>query len=140
MIEEHDQPSAKQILSIVAQFIRTEVVPRLQGQTQFHAVVAANSIDIVIRELAFSGETLESETERLRQLLGRDGDWAELNAELCQAIAADEMNIATPGLIQHLKVTTMDRLKVDQPKYAAYRRELDTENAAKAARARRNPS
>jgi hypothetical protein len=34
------------------------------------------------------------------------------------------MDLSTPGLPEHLWQTTMDKLAVDQPGYAAYKREL----------------
>jgi hypothetical protein len=36
------------------------------------------------------------------------------------------MGFETPGLTDHLWRATMDKLAVDQPNYASYRRERDT--------------
>jgi len=33
--------------------------------------------------------------------------------------------LRTPGLSEHLWQTTMDKLAVDQPNYASYKRELE---------------
>ena len=43
------------------------------------------------------------------------------------AVAEDEINLATSGLAEHLWQTTMDKLAVDQPNYASYKRELSRE-------------
>ena len=59
------------------------------------------------------------------RLLGRDGDLATLNAQLCREIGADRLDDTTPGLIAGLRAATMARLAVDQPGYATYRRRLD---------------
>ncbi|MEY9725580.1 hypothetical protein ABIA07_001481 [Bradyrhizobium yuanmingense] len=48
----------------------------------------------------------------------------ELNRVLAHRIASGEMDLATPGLAEHLWATTMDKLAVDQPNYASYKREL----------------
>ena len=62
--------------------------------------------------------------ERLRGLLGIDGSVAELNRVLADRIASGELDLATSGLAEHLWATTMDKLAVDQPNYASYKREL----------------
>jgi hypothetical protein len=36
------------------------------------------------------------------------------------------VGLQTPGLADHLWQTTMDKLAVDQPNYAAYKREMGT--------------
>jgi hypothetical protein len=53
-----------------------------------------------------------------------DGSLLELNRVLAGKIARGEMDLQTPGLFEHLWQTTMDKLAVDQPNYASYRREL----------------
>ena len=58
------------------------------------------------------------------QLLGLQGSLPELNRALAGKIAAGEFGLQTPGLSEHLWRTTMDKLAVDQPNYAAYKREL----------------
>ncbi|MEX7051181.1 DUF6285 domain-containing protein [Pseudomonas aeruginosa] len=41
-------------------------------------------------------------------------------------MASGEVDLTTPGLTEHLWQTTMDKLAVDQPNYASYKRELET--------------
>ena len=48
----------------------------------------------------------------------------ELNRALADKIASGEMDLQTLGLADHLWQTTMDKLAIDQPTYAAYKREL----------------
>jgi hypothetical protein len=43
---------------------------------------------------------------------------------LAGKIASGEADLRTPGLAEHLWQTTLAKLAVDQPNYAAYRREL----------------
>ncbi|MGA7480334.1 MAG: DUF6285 domain-containing protein, partial [Bradyrhizobium sp.] len=71
-----------------------------------------------------------AEGERLRRLLAMQGSLFELNRALADKIAKGEVNLQTPGLAEHLWATTMDKLAVDQPAYAAYRRELERSKAA----------
>jgi hypothetical protein len=67
-----------------------------------------------------------AEAARLSQLLGLQGSLIELNRALAGKIASGELDLQTPGLSEHLWQTTMDKLAVDQPNYAAYKRELGT--------------
>ena len=57
-------------------------------------------------------------------MLGTDGSLIELNRALSDKIAKGEVDLQTPGLAEHLWQTTMDKLAVDQPNYASYKREL----------------
>jgi Domain of unknown function (DUF6285) len=52
------------------------------------------------------------------------GSLGELNRTLADRIAKGELDLRTPGLAEHLWQTTMDKLAVDQPNYASYKREL----------------
>ena len=65
----------------------------------------------------------------MTQLLGTQGSLGELNRALAERIASGEADLQTPGLAEHLWQTTMDKLAVDQPNYAAYRREMEREVA-----------
>ena len=47
-----------------------------------------------------------------------DSDLAELNRDLCDRIRSGEMTPETPGLLAHLKTTTMAQVEVDQPRYS----------------------
>jgi hypothetical protein len=84
----------------------------------------------VTRQLTLATVSDAAEAERLRKLLAMPGSLFELNRALADAIAKGELDLETPGLAEHLWQTTMDKLAVDQPTYAAYRRELEKSKAA----------
>jgi hypothetical protein len=64
------------------------------------------------------------ERARLQALLGRsDDDLKGLNEALCERLAQGEVTLQTAGLGEHLWQTTLDKMGVDQPAYAAYRLE-----------------
>ena len=117
-----DTPTPDQLLVAVAAFLREQAMPQLQGQASFHARVAANALDIVRRQLALAPAAEAAEAQRLRELLQADGSQAELNALLCARIASGELGLHTPALVEHLWRVTLDKLAVDQPGYASYRR------------------
>ncbi len=120
-----DQPSAAALVTAIAAFIRGQALPQLDAHAAYHARVAANALDIVRRELERGPAAAEAERARLAALLDRDDTLDALNRSLCMAIEAGTMDAATPGLAQHLWATTLDKLAIDQPNYASYRRTLE---------------
>lgn len=122
-----DEPTPVELIQAVAGFLRADVAPHLSGHAAFKLRVALNALDLVARQLTLEAGSDAAELERLSKLLGRDGSLRELNRALSARIASGEMDAATPGLVDHLWQTTLDKLAVDQPNYAAYRRERGTE-------------
>lgn len=120
-----DPPHSEDLLEQVAAFLRTEVLPQLSGALAFHVRVAANAVDLARREVQLAPASDAAERARLTALLGMDGDLATLNAALCDRIRAREIDLATPGLVDHLRRSMLAKLAVDQPNYSAYRRALE---------------
>lgn len=112
-----DPPSAADLLAAVAAFLRDTAAPQLEGHAAFEARVAASAVDTVRRELG--ADTDAAERARLAALTGEDGDLATLTRRLAEMIAAGEVGLETPGLVDHLWQTTNDKLAIDQPKFAA---------------------
>ena len=119
-----DEPTPTELIKAVADFLRTEITPAIKGHNAFKLRVGINAIDLVTRQLALEGPSDAAEAVRLKALLGIDGSVMELNRALAEKIAKGEIDLDTPGLKEHLWQTTMDKLAVDQPNYAAYKREL----------------
>lgn len=119
-----DQPSMLELVSAVRDFIEQRAMPELKGHTAFHARVAANALSIVARELHQGGPSGEAEQERLKKLLGRDGALMELNRELCKRIRDGAITLETPGVAEHLTITTRDKVAIDQPNYSGLKRLL----------------
>ncbi|HEX7758407.1 MAG TPA: DUF6285 domain-containing protein [Caulobacteraceae bacterium] len=119
-----DQPTPSEVIGAVAAFLKTVVTAETSGATSFQARVAANALEMMRRQLDLAPAADAAEQERLTGLLGHDGDLLALNAELSRRIAAGEMDLTTPGLSDHLWTTTLAKLAVDQPTYAAYRASL----------------
>jgi hypothetical protein len=117
-----DRPSAIELLQAVRSFIQDQAIPRLEGRAAFHARIAVNALAIVERGLDLGPAQDTAERERLEALLGRAGSLGELNRELCRRIRAGDLALDAPGLAEHLRETTLAKLAVDQPRYAAYRR------------------
>jgi Domain of unknown function (DUF6285) len=106
--------------------LRNEIAPALSGHNAFKLRVAINALELVTRQLALEqGGDIIAEAARLTQLLDMRGSLIELNRALAERIARGEADLQTPGVSDHLWQTTMDKLAVDQPNYASYKRELE---------------
>ena len=121
-----DEPTPTELIKAVADFLRTEIAPAIKGHNAFKLRVGINALDLVTRQLALQGPSETAEAARLKALLGIDGSVMELNRALAEKIASGEVDLNTPGLKEHLWQTTMDKLAVDQPNYASYKREQGT--------------
>src|SRR5580658_1015215 len=97
-----DQPSMRELVEAVRNFLETRAMPELKGHTAFHARVAANALAIVVRQLDTGESSGDEERSRLKLLLGHDGTLEELNRDLCGRIRSGEFNLATRGLADHL--------------------------------------
>lgn len=122
-----DEPTPIELLNAVAEFLRNDIAPKISGAAAFKLRVATNAIDLVVRQLELSEPRAGDELKRLVKLLGENGSLIDLNGKLAESIATGALDLRTPGLADHLWQTTMDKLAVDQPNYASYRRELERE-------------
>ncbi|VIO72223.1 hypothetical protein CI1B_38670 [Bradyrhizobium ivorense] len=121
-----DEPTTTELIKAVADFLRSEITPVIKGHNAFKLRVGINALDLVTRQLALAESSDAAEVARLKQLLGADGTLMELNRTLSDKIASGEVDLTTPGLPEHLWQTTLDKLAVDQPNYASYKRESGT--------------
>jgi hypothetical protein len=123
-----DEPTPTELIKAVVDFLRAEIAPVTGGHNAFKLRVSINALDLVTRQLALEQAGDVAEAARLTKLLGVEGTLDELNRALAERIAKGEADLLTPGLADHLWQTTMDKLAVDQPNYAAYKRELNERN------------
>src|ERR1700688_1913669 len=119
-----DEPTPPELIKGVPDFLRNDIAPAISGHNAFKLRVSINALDLVTRQLALEQGSDAAEDARLSQLLGMQGSLGELNRVLADRIATGKLDLQTPGLADHLWQTTMDKLAVDQPNYASYRREL----------------
>ena len=120
-----DEPTIKELIAAVAEFLRDDIAPQIAGNhSAFKLRVAINALDLVTRELTLSGDSDAAEQARLAQLMGVQGTLKDLNRALSDDIASGEISLSSPGVADHLWKTTMEKLAVDQPNYASYQEEL----------------
>ncbi len=112
-----DRPTAAELVEAVREFLADDVAPNVEGQLAFHTRVAINALAIVERTMAQGGAMDAAELARLRELLGQDGDLAELNGALSRAIRAGEMDGKRGALLEHLRQTAQDKIALANPRY-----------------------
>jgi hypothetical protein len=118
-----DEPTPIELTKAVADFLRNDITPMISGHNAFKLRVAINALELVVRQLTQEEGSNGTEADRLAKLLGMRGSLFEQNCALAEKIANGEIDLATPGLSEHLWQTTLAKLAVDQPNYASYKRE-----------------
>lgn len=124
-----DHPTSLELINAVAQFLNTELAPTLSDpHLKFRALVAANVLNIVARELELSDAQLRAERERLNELLSENASGENLRAdvermtrELSQKIRAGEADEGAfhNAVFAHVEQTVIEKLQVTNPKYSA---------------------
>ncbi len=125
-----DRPTAVELLTSVREFIEQDVMPGLEGRKRFHALVSANVLAIVARELAGEETMLVAEWGRLRELLHSDDAEPSrlddlkagvdaLTRRLCDRIRAGDADAGPFGdaVRAHVRATVVDKLRIANPKY-----------------------
>jgi hypothetical protein len=113
-----DMPSTDELITGVRDFLRDEVASKLPGRDGYLARVAANSLDIVLRELEFGLDAEAWERQALYGLLGRkDGTAADMRAILCTKIRERSIDLKRPDLLAYLRDSVLAQVLIDQPSY-----------------------
>ena len=119
-----DGPHGPELVQTVARLLRDTLRPQLPPEAAFQARVAANALELAVREWQQAPAAEAAAQARLQALLGQDGPPAALEAELCRRIADGRLRSDDPALQAHLWAGTLQRLAIDQPSYAPYRDEI----------------
>ena len=136
-----DQPTDRELIAAVANFLQTEVAPTLTDhRLKFRALVAANVLTIVNRELDFGDAQLQAEHERLQELFtlanlppsprgrgaGGEGDAdqnraavATMTQDLAHRIRAGDADEGAfhDAVFAHVEQTVIEKLQIANPKY-----------------------
>jgi hypothetical protein len=108
----------------VRDFLRDCVMKKVEGRDKFLARVAANSLDIVTRELALAPRHLQGELNRLRKMFSSNQDLSALRERLVKAIREKEFSLANNELQLHLRTTVVNQIAIDQPNYSGLKKAI----------------
>ena len=126
-----DRPTALELLAAVRGFLE-ELGAGLEGRRRFHALVAANVLQIVERELRGEEEQLARQWDRLAALLGVDASSKplalsalrtavrELETRLAERIRAGDADAGelADRVRAHVRTTVVEKLAVANPRFA----------------------
>ena len=110
-------PRTDELLRGVRDFLRKEASEELKGRNLFLARVAANALDIAMRELELGADAAAWEQRQLATLLGRPDDVSELRAALCKLIRAGDIALGDKDLQAYLRDSVTAQVLIDQPNY-----------------------
>jgi len=110
-------PSAPILLTAAVKYLEQELLPTLTGYHRFQTRVTANVLNIVRRELELREAQSAAERERLRTLVGHDGDVEGLSAELSESIRRGAIDLNDANLRSHLRQSLADALAINNPKW-----------------------
>lgn len=105
------RPTAAELVAAVAEFLDAEVRPVTTGAVNFHALVAANALRIVEREL------LDRDADAPRAALTALGYPDE--ATLAAAIRAGDLDARSKEVMRSLRELVRHRLAIAHPGYDA---------------------
>jgi len=115
-----NMPGSDELLTSVRDLLRGDVMAETTGRTNFLARVGANSLDIVLRELAHGPANRARQHADLETLLDQSGDFETLQWTLVRALRAGDMALDQPGLANYLRQSVALQVAIDQPKYSGY--------------------
>jgi hypothetical protein len=111
-----DRPSAIELLAVTTGFLRREVLGEIDGRIGFHVRVAANVLDIVVRELRFSPGHEAVDTAGLARILGRQASISEMLKTLAQGIRRGDFD-GDKDVSEFLAASTLRKLSISNPGY-----------------------
>ena len=106
-----------ELLTALTDWNRENVLPGLAGHDKFQSRVAGNALGIMQRHEDW-GDRFANAQQRRLAAIGYD------HGQLCRALSEGALDITTPGLWDHLRLSALERLSIDQPRYAGLKTAL----------------
>jgi len=117
-----DIPRTDELLVSVRDFLRNDVMDETTGRTNFLSRVAANSLDIILRELSLGPTHQGRELGRLQALFQSDQDLDALRWRLVLGLRDKQMSLDNEALQNHLRQTVVNQIAIDQPNYSGFKK------------------
>jgi hypothetical protein len=107
------------LLAIVREFLETDILrdPALSDEKRFNLRVAVNLLATAEREVRFGPAANLAEEDRLTAFVGAEGSLEDKTRRLARAIREGALAGDSPRLLDHLRRTTADALRINNPKW-----------------------
>ncbi|HVS12658.1 MAG TPA: phosphotransferase family protein [Thermoanaerobaculia bacterium] len=117
-----ERPTALELVESARAFLLEELRPELDDRRAFEALVAANALGIVARELELGPVHDGLERAGTIELLGGGPELAgrstaELARALVRAVRSGALDARDPRLLEHLRRSADRKLSIDNPRY-----------------------
>lgn len=112
------QTHADELLLAVGTFLRSDLLPQLEGFSAYTTRVAANSLAIVAREIQLRPE-LDRLDAKAADAYGMQPDDGPVTRQLALKLRDGELAV-NAKLVRYLKQRTLQSLAIDNPKYSGY--------------------
>lgn len=104
------QTSLAEMITALTEWNARDVTPKAQGRDRFQSRIAANLLSQLAREAQMGRDFVFAQRARLKPL-GLTPD------ELASGLGDGTLNWREPALFDHLRLSIMERLLIDQPTY-----------------------
>ncbi|MFK7842061.1 MAG: phosphotransferase family protein [Sphingorhabdus sp.] len=105
------ETSFGELLTALGEWNSEQVQPDLKGHDKFQSRVAGNALGIAKRQAEWGPGFVEASHRRLAAI-GYD------HGQLCAGLSNGDIAITAPAIWDHLRLSALERLSIDQPKYA----------------------
>jgi len=112
------ETSYGELLKALEEWNAKQVLPGLTGHDKFQSRVAGNALGIARRQADREPEFRKACDARLAAI-GYD------HRQLCRGLSQGDIAITTAAIWDHLRLSALERLSIDQPKYAGLKVALD---------------
>jgi hypothetical protein len=100
-----------ELLTALDEWNAKQVLPGLQGHDKFQSRVAGNALGIARRQVEWGPGFRDAASARLAAI-GYD------HRQLCRGLSKGDIAITNAAVWDHLRLSALERLSIDQPKYA----------------------
>ncbi len=100
-----------ELLTALDEWNSSQVLPGLKGHDKFQCRVAGNALGIARRQIEWGPGYRDAASARLAAI-GYD------HRQLCSGLSKGDIAITTAAVWDHLRLSALERLSIDQPKYA----------------------
>lgn len=109
-----DEMCYSEIAEALAGWNQESIMPASEGLDLYTSRMARNALGILQRRLAWGDQFQIQQTARL-EAIGLDQN------QLCQQLRQNAAQIPAQKLWDHLRLTTLERASIDQPRYAGFK-------------------